>query len=90
MDDSKYLAWSSFNIVSVAVILAVLAVFDPLGVLANRRGAVYVATALSGLAALLGFAAFKTDDAGVEVVLQVRNSGPGVPRADRCASLPFP
>ena len=60
MGDSKYLGWFSFNALSFAVILAVLSIFDPLGVLANRRGALFVAAGLSVVATLLGLGTFKT------------------------------
>jgi hypothetical protein len=42
------------------VILTVLSIVDPLGVLANRHGALLVAGGLSTVATLLGFGALKT------------------------------
>jgi hypothetical protein len=60
MLDNKYLGWFSFNAVSFAVILSVLSVFDPPDILANRRGAQFVAAALSLVAAVIGFCSFKT------------------------------
>lgn len=60
MRDNNYLGWFSFNALSFAVILSVLSVFDPLHILADRRGALFVAAALSVVAALAGFCAFKT------------------------------
>jgi hypothetical protein len=60
MRDNNYLGWFSFNALSFAVILSVLSIFDPLGVLANHRGAQLVAAALSFVAAVFGFGAFKT------------------------------
>jgi hypothetical protein len=60
MSDNKYLGWFSFNALSLAAILSVLSVFDPLQILANHRGALFVAAALALVAAVVGFCAFKT------------------------------
>ena len=68
MRDNNYLGWFSFNALSFAVILSMLSVFDPLAVFANRRGAQFVAAALSLVAAVVGFVAFKTGPGRVDGV----------------------
>jgi hypothetical protein len=60
MRDNNYLGWFSFNALSFAVILSLLSVVDPLDLLANRRGAQFLAAALSLMATVGGFCAFKT------------------------------